>query len=84
MKIELYVLKFIIIIIVMHIKSNKILATKMTTRHATLSISFFSSLTYFSSSLCFIAEKYYSQIEKQRYDGWYNNLAHPQWGAVGK
>ena len=22
--------------------------------------------------------------EKQRYDGWYNNLAHPNWGSVGK
>lgn len=24
-----------------------------------------------------------SQTEKQRYDGWYNNLAHPEWGSVG-
>lgn len=23
-----------------------------------------------------------SYIEKQRYDGWYNNLAHPSWGSV--
>lgn len=23
-------------------------------------------------------------IEKQRYDGWYNNLAHPEWGSIGK
>ena len=22
--------------------------------------------------------------ERQRYDGWYNNMAHPEWGAVGK
>ena len=22
--------------------------------------------------------------EKQRYDGWYNNLAHPDWGSAGK
>ena len=22
--------------------------------------------------------------EKQRYDGWYNNLAHPTWGSIGK
>lgn len=22
--------------------------------------------------------------EKQRYDGWYNNLAHQDWGAVGE
>jgi len=21
---------------------------------------------------------------KQRYDGFYNNLAHPDWGAIGK
>ena len=21
--------------------------------------------------------------EYQRYDGWYNNLAHPHWGSVG-
>ena len=25
-----------------------------------------------------------SYSEKQRYDGWYNNLAHPKWGTVGK
>lgn len=31
-----------------------------------------------------ITEKIYSQIEKQRYDGWYNNLAHPDWGSVGE
>uniref|UniRef100_A0AAR5PYW1 NAD(P)H oxidase (H2O2-forming) n=1 Tax=Dendroctonus ponderosae TaxID=77166 RepID=A0AAR5PYW1_DENPD len=24
----------------------------------------------------------YSRIEKQRYDGWFNNLAHPEWGSV--
>ncbi|CRK94093.1 CLUMA_CG007616, isoform A [Clunio marinus] len=24
------------------------------------------------------------QIEKQRYDGYYNNLAHPDWGAIGE
>lgn len=23
-----------------------------------------------------------SKAEKQRYDGWYNNLAHPSWGAI--
>ena len=22
------------------------------------------------------------QYERQRYDGWYNNLAHPSWGTV--
>lgn len=25
-----------------------------------------------------------SQTEKQRYDGWFNNLAHPEWGSVGE
>lgn len=29
-------------------------------------------------------EKLLSQTEKQRYDGWYNNMAHPDWGSVGK
>lgn len=28
------------------------------------------------------AEKFLSHSEKQRYDGWYNNLAHPEWGTV--
>ena len=23
-----------------------------------------------------------NQYEQQRYDGWYNNLAHPDWGAI--
>ncbi|KAK4314584.1 hypothetical protein Pmani_014125 [Petrolisthes manimaculis] len=23
-----------------------------------------------------------SYVEKQRYDGWYNNLAHPNWGSA--
>ena len=23
------------------------------------------------------------RLERQRYDGWYNNMAHPEWGAVG-
>jgi hypothetical protein len=22
--------------------------------------------------------------EMQRYDGWYNNLAHPAWGSIGE
>ncbi|XP_046679008.1 dual oxidase isoform X1 [Homalodisca vitripennis] len=39
-----------------------------------------------SFCLCFLltgyAEKRYSYTEKQRYDGWFNNLAHPEWGAV--
>lgn len=28
------------------------------------------------------ADRSYSFTEKQRYDGWYNNLAHPDWGSV--
>lgn len=34
--------------------------------------------------MCYVSEKRYSYTEKQRYDGWFNNLAHPSWGAVGK
>lgn len=26
----------------------------------------------------------YFMSEMQRYDGWYNNLAHPRWGSTGK
>ena len=22
--------------------------------------------------------------EKQRYDGWFNNMAHPEWGSIGE
>lgn len=29
-------------------------------------------------------ERIRGSYEKQRYDGWYNNLAHPEWGSVGK
>ena len=25
-----------------------------------------------------------ASYEQQRYDGWYNNLAHPNWGSAGK
>ena len=25
-----------------------------------------------------------NKYEQQRYDGWYNNLAHPNWGSAGK
>ena len=32
--------------------------------------------------VCF-AERIQGNYEKQRYDGWYNNLAYPEWGAVG-
>jgi tryptophan-rich sensory protein len=35
--------------------------------------------------VCFVfAERRYSYTEKQRYDGWFNNLAHPDWGSVGE
>ena len=27
-------------------------------------------------------EEMMGKYERQRYDGWYNNLAHPGWGAV--
>lgn len=26
----------------------------------------------------------YFKAEMQRYDGWYNNLAHPAWGSTGE
>ena len=29
-------------------------------------------------------DDYGLRLERQRYDGWYNNMAHPEWGAVGK
>ena len=29
-------------------------------------------------------DEYGLKLERQRYDGWYNNMAHPDWGAVGK
>ena len=29
-----------------------------------------------------ISERIRLYAEKQRYDGWYNNLAHPTWGSV--
>ncbi|XP_045463309.1 dual oxidase [Harmonia axyridis] len=28
-----------------------------------------------------LTEKLYDRAEKQRYDGWFNNIAHPNWGA---
>ena len=28
-------------------------------------------------------DDYGLSLERQRYDGWYNNMAHPEWGAVG-
>jgi len=31
----------------------------------------------------FFSEKQFSFTEKQRFDGWFNNLAHPQWGSIG-
>ena len=42
-------------------------------------------LTEFTlTSLLFISERLRMYAEKQRYDGWYNNLAHPTWGSIGK
>ena len=35
------------------------------------------SLSYGSSE-----DDMVNKYEQQRYDGWYNNLAHPSWGAV--
>ena len=32
---------------------------------------------------CHLTERLPGNYEKQRYDGWYNNLAHPEWGSVG-
>ena len=34
--------------------------------------------------LNFVSGALHAYTEKQRYDGWYNNLAHPDWGSVGK
>jgi hypothetical protein len=38
------------------------------------------------SCFCFylLTERIKGTYEKPRYDGWYNNLAHPDWGSVGK
>lgn len=33
---------------------------------------------------CVRTDDILSQTEKQRYDGWFNNLAHPEWGSIGK
>lgn len=30
------------------------------------------------------SDRIFSKTEKQRHDGWFNNLAHPNWGSVGK
>ncbi|XP_026677068.1 dual oxidase-like [Diaphorina citri] len=48
---------------------------------------FGASLVFFIINNSFdttVSEKSYSLTEKQRYDGWFNNLAHPDWGSVGK
>lgn len=34
--------------------------------------------------LLFLTGVAHSYADKQRYDGWYNNLAHPDWGSIGK
>ena len=44
---------------------------------------------YFSLQLLMLIRFFFSFsdrafAEKQRYDGWYNNLAHPDWGSAGK
>lgn len=31
-----------------------------------------------------IPDEILSQTEKQRYDGWFNNVGHPQWGSIGE
>lgn len=36
------------------------------------------------SFFVFVTDRLYSLTEKQRYDGWFNNLAHPDWGSVSK
>lgn len=37
-----------------------------------------------NESLYLFIEQILGHSEKQRYDGWYNNLAHPDWGTVGE
>ena len=39
---------------------------------------------YLLNFFSFVSERIKGTYEKQRYDGWYNNLAHPEWGSVGK
>ncbi|XP_076054875.1 dual oxidase [Oratosquilla oratoria] len=34
------------------------------------------------TSSCTAQDTPQSYVEKQRYDGWYNNLAHPEWGSA--
>ena len=38
----------------------------------------------FNSDRKHYRDGYGMRVERQRYDGWYNNMAHPEWGAVGK
>ncbi|KAJ9591678.1 hypothetical protein L9F63_001765, partial [Diploptera punctata] len=38
---------------------------------------------YFMDRIYTCSKRQYSYTEKQRYDGWFNNLAHPEWGSVG-
>ncbi|CAH1722727.1 unnamed protein product [Aphis gossypii] len=40
------------------------------------------SITALLSTTKSAAQKQFSFTEKQRYDGWFNNLAHPQWGSI--
>ncbi|KAJ6648402.1 Dual oxidase [Pseudolycoriella hygida] len=30
------------------------------------------------------SQQIFGHSEKQRYDGWYNNMAHPDWGSVAE
>ena len=41
-------------------------------------------LSPFSSRRNEHRDEYGMRVERQRYDGWYNNMAHPEWGSVGK
>lgn len=47
--------------------------------HLKKRLTFYTFFVFFPRS-----DEILSQTEKQRYDGWFNNLAHPEWGSVGK
>lgn len=38
--------------------------------------------TFFRGRSGLNSERYV--YEKQRYDGWFNNMAHPEWGSIGE
>ena len=56
-------------------------ANKTTTASSSSSFLLLLSLLLLSSWLPSVLPA--SLIEHQRYDGWYNNLAHPDWGSLG-